>query len=72
MIGVQPAPFDPFELQDTVVGDVREVMRVWKRHSLHDHVHGVADRDRRALADHECRVEGRDFGGERADWPFAA
>lgn len=39
MIGVQPAPFDPFELQDTVVGDVRDpypvVNRLRRQHPVH-------------------------------------
>ena len=40
--------------------------------ALHHHVDGVADRDRRPLADHERGVEGRDLGGERAAGALAA
>jgi hypothetical protein len=35
-------------------------------------VDGVADRDRRALADHERGVERRDLGGERSLRAFDA
>ena len=43
-----------------------------RRDALHHHVDGVADRDRRSLADHERGVEGGDLGRERPARALAA